>query len=347
MADWGKRVFAGSLVGAVVGVLLGLGLARVLWPVPAPAPTSVPPVTSTLPPTAPATTRPAATATATTAATDESPTDETGAGRDEAVVLVSALYALDGDLARAQERLAALGLDDPAATVGTLALDHATAGNRQLATDLATLAADLGYRQADLLAYVATATATPTFTPTATPMPPATPTPPPSPTPTALPPPTATRRAAGRRAPTATSRPPAPTPLPLEWDHRVDLLSPPIKLIKADVAAGQPYWRLVRLEWWKSDEGGNTLLYISTLNEKGQPVWGQQVIVEHGPQEVLYTQPGGGYGANYPMASTLNSYQVFVGGDLPSDRVTGLGLGEWLGGLDHNTFVLVFQKSTG
>lgn len=342
MADWGKRVFAGSLVGAVVGVLLGLGLARVLWPTPAPAPTPVPPVTVTLPPTAPAATRPAATATATTATTD--------ASRDEAVVLVSALYALDGDLARAQERLAALGLDDPAATVGALALDQATAGNRQLATDLATLAADLGYRQADLLAYVATATATPTFIPTATPTPSATPTPLPSPTssptPTALPPPTATRRAAGRRAPTATPRPPAPTPLPLEWDHRVDLLSPPIKLVKADAAVGQPYWRLVRLEWWKAGEGGNTLLYISTLDEKGQPVWSQQVIVEHGPQEVLYTQPGGDYGANYPMASTLNSYQVFVGGDLPSDRVTGLGLGEWLGGLDHNTFVLVFQKST-
>jgi hypothetical protein len=45
------------------------------------------------------------------------------------------------------------------------------------------------------------------------------------------------------------------------------------------------------------------------------------------------------------MFSTLNSYQAFVGGDLPSDRVTGMGLGEYLWGLDHTTFVLVFQRS--
>jgi hypothetical protein len=45
------------------------------------------------------------------------------------------------------------------------------------------------------------------------------------------------------------------------------------------------------------------------------------------------------------MSSTLNSYQVYVGGDLPSERVVGLGLGEWYGGKDHTTFVLVFQRS--
>jgi hypothetical protein len=61
---------------------------------------------------------------------------------------------------------------------------------------------------------------------------------------------------------------------------------------------------------------------------------------------VLYTQPGADYGANYPMANTLNSYIVFVGGDLPSDRVTGLGLGEWYGGMDHTSFILVFQRTT-
>mgnify|MGYP001822440625 CR=1 FL=1 len=63
---------------------------------------------------------------------------------------------------------------------------------------------------------------------------------------------------------------------------------------------------------------------------------------------MLYTQPKPGepYGANLPMNSTLNSYQAFVGGDLPSDRVTGLGLGEWYGGLDHTSFILVFQRTT-
>jgi hypothetical protein len=133
----------------------------------------------------------------------------------------------------------------------------------------------------------------------------------------------------------------------LVWDHRVDLFNPPIRLVEADAAPGEKYWRLVRLEWWKAREGGNTMIYISTLNENGQMMWGQEVVVEHGPKEILYTdpKPPEPYGANYPMSGTLNSYQVYVGGDLPSERVTGLGLGEWYGGLDHTTFVLVFQRS--
>jgi hypothetical protein len=143
--------------------------------------------------------------------------------------------------------------------------------------------------------------------------------------------------------------PPAATPWPLEWDYRVNVLEPPVRLVKASVAPGDPYWRLVRLEWRKAGEGGNTLIYITTINENGQPVWGQQVIVENGGHTVLYTdpKPGDPHGANFPMSNTLNSYQVFVGGDLPSERVTGMGLGEYLGGLDHTSFILVFQRSRG
>jgi hypothetical protein len=120
-----------------------------------------------------------------------------------------------------------------------------------------------------------------------------------------------------------------------------------VKLIEAQVGPGARYWRLVRLEWRKPGEGGNTLLYVTTMDEKGAPVWGQEVIVEHGVQERLYTdpKPGEPYGVNYPMSGSLNSYQVFVGGDLPSDRVTGLGLGEWAGGTDHTSFILIFQLS--
>ena len=135
--------------------------------------------------------------------------------------------------------------------------------------------------------------------------------------------------------------------MPLEWDRRVDMLSPPVKVLGADVAPGQRYWRLVRLEWWKQSEGGNTLLYVSTLNENGQPVWGQEVIIENGGHTVLYTdpKPGEPYGVNFRMDGALNSYHVFVGGDLPSERVVGLGLGETPGIKEHTTFVLAFQRS--
>jgi hypothetical protein len=132
----------------------------------------------------------------------------------------------------------------------------------------------------------------------------------------------------------------------LEWDQRVGLLNPPVKLVEADVQPGELRWRLVRLEWWKRSEGGNTLLYVSTLDENGQPVWGQEVIIENGGRTVLQTEPKAGeyHGTNFPMSSTLNSYQAYVGGELSSDRVVGLGLGEWHGSTDHTTFVLVFQR---
>jgi hypothetical protein len=345
MVDWGKRVFLGSLVGAIVGVLIGGGLTWLLWPPAATTPsaaTAAPTSTTVSADTATPVPQPTDTPTGEATSTDVASAEPAPNALvpDREIILVSALYALDGDLERAQQRLVGLGLDDPAAAVAELALHHADQGNDGLATDLATLAAALGQAPTELVAYVATPTPTPTFTPSPTATPEATATNAPAPQPT--------RRPTARPQPSATPPPPPPTALPWDWwDHRVDLLEPPIKLIEAQVAPGERYWRLMRLEWRKPGEGGNTLLYVTTIDEKGQPVWGQEVIVEHGVQERLYTdpKPGEPYGVNYPMSGSLNSYQVFVGGDLPSDRVTGLGLGEWPGGTDHTSFILIFQRS--
>lgn len=324
MADWPKRVLTGSLLGAMIGVLLGLGLARLLWPAAEPVPTAL------------------SSPTATATAEPEEPDDQ-------ALVLISALYALDGDLDRAQERLAVLGLDDPPQALAGLALHYASTGSLQVATDLATLAAALGSRSQELLAYIATPTATATSTPsptlvppTQTPMPSATYTPSPAPSPTPLPSPT--HRPAATRSPVPTN-PPEPTVRPLEWDPQVYSLDTQVKLIPAEVPAGHLYWRLVRLDWRKPDEGGNCIIYITTFKQDGQPKWGQEVVVENGGHTSLYTQPKAGepYGAEFAMGSTLNSYIVFVGGDYPSERVTGLGLGVWLGSLDHTSWILEFQ----
>jgi len=339
MSSPGKSLFWGALLGAALGVLLGLGLARVIWPAAAPLPTVTAPLpTATTLPTQPS------------AATSLLPTtvDTAETGHEQALLTIGALYALDGDLERARQRLAGLRLAEPGKALAALALRYAAAGSRQVATDLATLAAALGVEPGDLLAYVATATPTATAQPTATPLPPtATPTPPPPPTPTSLPLPSPTRRPATQVPPTAPPPPPAATPRPLEWDRRVDLLSPPVRLVEASVTPGQWYWRLVRLQWQSARDGGNTILYVQALNDKGQPAWGQQVIVENGGRTLLFTEPKAGqeYGVNFPMASTLNSYLVYIGGDLPSDRVTGLGLGEWLGSTDHTSFFLVFQRT--
>jgi hypothetical protein len=133
----------------------------------------------------------------------------------------------------------------------------------------------------------------------------------------------------------------------LVWDPQVYSLDSPIGLVPADVAPGQLYWRLVRMEWLRPGESGsgNCLIYISTFRQDGQPSWGQAVVIENGGRTVLYTEPkpGDPYGANFLMTATLNSYTVSVGGDLPSERVTGLGLGVALGGADHTSFILEFQ----
>jgi len=228
---------------------------------------------------------------------------------------------------------------------------YGSAGSTEVATDLATLAAALGYRPQELVAYVATATATTTNTPspspvpsTPTPLPTATPMPTPAPSPSPLP--SATRRPAATRS-AAPTNPPEPTPRSLEWDPQVYSLDTPIKLAPAEVAAGQLYWRLVRLDWRKPGEegSGNCIIYITTFKQDGQPKWGQEVVIENGGHTALHTQPKAGepYGAEFSMGSTLNSYIVFVGGEYPSERVAGLGLGVWLGGLDHTSWILEFQ----
>jgi len=326
MTDWPKRVLVGSLLGSVIGVLIGLWLARLLWPAAEPTPTAPPP------PTAIAVIEP------------KEPDDQ-------ALVLISALYAVDGDLDRAQERLAVLSLGDPPQALADLAVRYGPAGSSEVATDLATLAAALGCQPQELVAYIATPTATAADTPSPTPVPPTpTPlpmvTPSPSPAPSVTPLPSATRRPAATRLPVPTSTP-APTLRPLEWDPQVYSLDTPIKLMPAEVAAGQLYWRLVRLDWRRPGEegSGNCIIYITTFKQDSQPKWGQEVIVENGGRTTLYTQPKPGepYGADFAMGSTLNSYAVSVGGEYPSEKVAGLGLGVWLGGLDHTSWILEFQ----
>jgi hypothetical protein len=339
----GRKVLVGALLGAALGVLVGLLLGRFFWPWGAPVSE----------PSWRATDVPEPVAVQTPAATPDRSSDHEG------VVLVSALYAVDGDLERARERLAVLGIANPAAAMADLVASQVADGCERLAADLAALAVALGHPDPALAAYAMTVTpaSTPTAPPTEAPTPSVTYTLPPSPTassaPSPSPEPTATNTPVPPRPqplPAASATPTAAavaaTPLPLVWDRRVDVLDSPVRLVEAEVAPGQTYWRLVRLEWWTPAQGGNMLIYVTTLNENGQPVWGQEVVVENGGHTPLYTQPKPGepYGVNFTMGDTLNSYQVFVGGSLPSDRVTGLGLGEWLGGKDHTSFVLVFQR---
>jgi len=184
----------------------------------------------------------------------------------------------------------------------------------------------------------ATETPVPTPTPTATPIPP-TPTPVP-PTPTPMPPsPTPEMRAAAA---------PQPSVPPLNWDGRLDQLG--VRLQPANVAPGQPYWRLVEARWADEKEAkGKHDIYVNVLDESGQRIIGQPVVVEwRDGKDVKVTEnkPEPEYSFNFNMYGTLGSYNVYVEG-LPSDMLVGAGLGDlarptWK---IHTCFYLTFQRA--
>ena len=201
---------------------------------------------------------------------------------------------------------------------------------------------------------IPTNTPTPTDTPTITPTPTDTPVPTPTPTDTPIP-------------PTPTPVPPTPTPIPptptppemraaaaqprapsINWDGRLDQLG--VRLQPANVAPGQPYWRLVEVRWADEKEAkGKHNIYVNVLDENGERIIGQPVVIEwHDGKDVKPTEnkPEPEYSFNFNMYAPLGAYNVYIGG-LPSDMLIGAGLGDlsrpqWK---IHTCFYLTFQRA--
>jgi hypothetical protein len=185
MKAW-KAVLTLLLVGIAVGVGLGFLIGWGLWPV---------------------------------QYYDTDPVDLKQEHKEDYIVLVSAAYALNGDLEQAKERLAKLEEEDVAQVVAELAQRYGEQGADPTAThNLAMLAYALGSRSEVVVANAATATPVSTFTPTATEVPTETATEIPTATPTVTPsatpvPPTATSTPVPA-TPTFTSVPPTSTAPP-------------------------------------------------------------------------------------------------------------------------------------
>ncbi len=268
--------------------------------------------------------------------------------RDSYIVSVSESYAANGDLGGARERVMALGDGASAEVVAELAVRYMDrAEDVETTRRLIDLAQALGAEDPAMEEYeIATA---PSPTPTHTVAPTATQTPSATPTETSSPAPTATSTQAPAAPPTATPTAP-PAALAREWDRRLDYFWPTVSLEEAQVGAGQWYWRLVRTEWL--EESGNHHIYVEVLDENGNRSFGQTIVIEYGGSPHFETYPmadklGEAYAYNFVMGDLLGSYNVYIGGDDPSDKVYGLGLGtrQEPYRTHHTCFFLTFQRT--
>ena len=134
--------------------------------------------------------------------------------------------------------------------------------------------------------------------------------------------------------------------LPLEWDSRLDAMN--VQLVRAQPAAGQTCYRLVKAKWFsEAESGGRHHIYGDVLDEEGKRIIGQRVIVAYSDQTVFMVTEDKPYpelSSNMPMYAVLGTYRCQVEG--VSDVVTGLGMGsaEAPGHALHTSFELTFQR---
>jgi hypothetical protein len=247
--------------------------------------------------------------------------------KEEYIVLVGAAYVVDGDLEKAQVRLAKLEAPNAGLWVADLTERYITEGRAETDIEaLAALAHGLGVDTPQTLAYLATATPLPTNTPlptptaaatippTATPIPPTqTPVPPtntPEPTPT--PPATATPvpPTATPVPPTATAVPPTHTPTPppqptkvppptntpqppaAQWGYSTRLVGP------GEDSQGCDYGNL-QIRVTVIDAGGSQLggVWVHDRYSKQYQVTGNVDSPEWGPGETKFEYGIGGGGS--------------------------------------------------
>ena len=272
MGDYGHKILIIALLaGTVVGLLFGGLVGWVIWPV---------------------------------QYTDTDLVDLRPEHKDDYVIMVGAAYALDGNLEKAEARLAKLEVDDVAQVVADLANRYIIIGASLVdIRSLVQLADALGSSDSAMLNYIATSTPTPTSTATNTPtwtptststatsMPTDTPTSPP-PTPTFTPTATPTPRPPTPRPPTAT---PTATPTP-----GVDF-----EVVRDDI---------VPIEENGCHETGGHYLWITVIDIDGQPLDGIVVKVINGGEALLTTGKDKDPGET-DFAMYIGGYQLEVTGD--------------------------------
>lgn len=109
----------------------------------------------------------------------------------------------------------------------------------------------------------------------------------------------------------------------------------------ATVAPGQEYWRLVSADG-PMDIGGNHHIYVDVWNRDGERIVGVPVQLWNGEPVTFKSEPKTGEPAalSIPLYAGGNAYGVHVIDGRPSDKIFGMGLGNFV---PHHSFRLIFQ----
>lgn len=134
---------------------------------------------------------------------------------------------------------------------------------------------------------------------------------------------------------------------PCQWDER--LTQRGVTIETPTVAPGQQFWRIVKAQWWNEQESqGRHHIYVEALDESGEPLSGIPARVDW-PNGLtgVHTNGRSGFDAgNFPMSKSLNEFSIDIGDGVPSEVLTGIGMGADGNSGVHTSTGVVFQLTT-
>lgn len=134
---------------------------------------------------------------------------------------------------------------------------------------------------------------------------------------------------------------------PVEWDPR--LTERGARLIKASVAPGVGYWRLVKGRWYDEVEAtGSHHIFMDLTDQAGQRITNVPIAVRwaDGEAKVLTEQKANEpYAANFAMFTVAPAYSAQPSANGPADRVEGMGMGSLAAPFHtiHTSYGLIWQ----
>lgn len=136
--------------------------------------------------------------------------------------------------------------------------------------------------------------------------------------------------------------PPAAPLLPVEWDERLTARGVAIKRPPAALHPGDLYWRVVRARWFSEAEaGGRHHIYVEAPS--GTPF---RVEWPSGSEPGATNGRTGFDAGNYPMSGSLNEFSVRIEDRVPSETVTGIGMGADGNKNIHTATLVTFELVT-